>query len=70
MKALQSFLAAPLLLRVARRPTQQQKKMAQWDARDARWIVADREDGKNVGSWHWEVCVCVLVFSLVFLHTH
>jgi len=21
---------------------------------DPRWIVQDREDGKNVGSWHWE----------------
>lgn len=21
---------------------------------DPRWIVTDREDGKNVGAWHWE----------------
>ena len=21
---------------------------------DPRWIVQDRQDGKNVGSWHWE----------------
>eukprot|EP00955_Chlamydomonas_euryale_P007792 82381-Chlamydomonas_euryale.AAC.7 len=28
--------------------------MAKWGEGDARWIVDERKDGKNVGSWHWE----------------
>lgn len=28
--------------------------MAKWGEGDSRWIVEDREDGKNVGAWHWE----------------
>ncbi|KAG1666027.1 hypothetical protein FOA52_006901 [Chlamydomonas sp. UWO 241] len=28
--------------------------MAKLGAGDPRWIVEEREDGKNVGSWHWE----------------
>ncbi|KAI8474912.1 MAG: activator of Hsp90 ATPase [Monoraphidium minutum] len=28
--------------------------MAKWDERDPRWLVQNREDGKNVGGWHWE----------------
>lgn len=28
--------------------------MAKWDERDPRWVVQNREDGKNVGGWHWE----------------
>jgi len=24
------------------------------DERDPRWVVQSREDGKNVGGWHWE----------------
>jgi activator of HSP90 ATPase len=28
--------------------------MAKIEEADPRWIVADREDGKNVNSWHWE----------------
>lgn len=28
--------------------------MAKVGENDPRWIVADRQDGKNVNSWHWE----------------
>eukprot|EP00758_Cryptobia_borreli_P005898 Tbor_TRINITY_DN5010_c5_g8::TRINITY_DN5010_c5_g8_i1::g.14113::m.14113 len=28
--------------------------MAKLGESDARWIVADRHDGKNVNAWHWE----------------
>lgn len=28
--------------------------MAKWGEGDERWIVDERLDGKNVGSWHWE----------------
>ena len=28
--------------------------MAKWGEGDARWQVADRADGRNCGSWHWE----------------
>jgi activator of HSP90 ATPase len=28
--------------------------MARIDEADPRWIVAGRDDGKNVGAWHWE----------------
>eukprot|EP01026_Neomeris_dumetosa_P029738 TRINITY_DN24012_c0_g1_i4.p2 TRINITY_DN24012_c0_g1~~TRINITY_DN24012_c0_g1_i4.p2 ORF type:complete len:188 (+),score=30.60 TRINITY_DN24012_c0_g1_i4:78-566(+) len=28
--------------------------MAKWGQGDPRWLVAEREDGKNVNSWHWE----------------
>ncbi len=24
------------------------------EERDPRWVVQNREDGKNVGGWHWE----------------
>ena len=27
--------------------------MAALDARDPRWVVTERADGKNVNSWHW-----------------
>ena len=28
--------------------------MAQWDARDPRWVVEDlKGEGQNVGQWHW-----------------
>jgi activator of HSP90 ATPase len=28
--------------------------MAKFDAADPRWIVRDREDGRNVNMWHWD----------------
>ena len=28
--------------------------MAKWEDKDPRWLVADRQDGQNVNSWHWE----------------
>lgn len=28
--------------------------MAKWDERDPRWLVSNREDGKNINGWHWE----------------
>ena len=28
--------------------------MAQWDAKDPRWLVSERKDGANVNGWHWE----------------
>ena len=28
--------------------------MATWDAKDPRWLVKDRDDGKNVNGWHWQ----------------
>lgn len=28
--------------------------MAKLEESDPRWIVADRQDGKNVNAWHWE----------------
>ena len=27
--------------------------MALWGQGDARWIVEEREDAKNVNNWHW-----------------
>jgi activator of HSP90 ATPase len=30
------------------------KEMAKVGENDPRWIVADRQDGKNVNAWHWE----------------
>ena len=27
--------------------------MALWGKGDARWIVEEREDAKNVNNWHW-----------------
>ena len=27
--------------------------MAVWGKGDARWIVEEREDAKNVNNWHW-----------------
>ena len=27
--------------------------MAKFGEGDARWIVADRQDGTNVHNWHW-----------------
>jgi hypothetical protein len=27
--------------------------MAKLGEGDARWIVAERQDGTNVGAWHW-----------------
>lgn len=27
--------------------------MAKWGEGDPRWLVGDREDGKNVNAWHW-----------------
>eukprot|EP01023_Acetabularia_acetabulum_P021638 TRINITY_DN2139_c0_g1_i3.p1 TRINITY_DN2139_c0_g1~~TRINITY_DN2139_c0_g1_i3.p1 ORF type:complete len:187 (-),score=25.05 TRINITY_DN2139_c0_g1_i3:315-875(-) len=31
-----------------------QLRMAKWGEGDPRWLVSQREDGKNVNSWHWE----------------
>eukprot|EP00879_Flechtneria_rotunda_P024522 GHRR01025998.1.p1 GENE.GHRR01025998.1~~GHRR01025998.1.p1 ORF type:complete len:150 (+),score=32.56 GHRR01025998.1:259-708(+) len=28
--------------------------MAKWEERDPRWLVQERQDGKNVNGWHWE----------------
>lgn len=28
--------------------------MAIWEDRDPRWLVQERDDGANVGKWHWE----------------
>jgi hypothetical protein len=28
--------------------------MAQWEARDPRWLVEERPDGRNPNKWHWE----------------
>ena len=27
--------------------------MAKIDEADARWIVKERDDGRNVNNWHW-----------------
>lgn len=27
--------------------------MAKWGEGDPRWLVSSREDGRNVGGWHW-----------------
>ncbi len=48
---------------------------------DPRWIVKDREDGKNVNSWHWEerdmmpfarfhVCLFTYFSVLIFARWH
>ena len=28
--------------------------MATWEQKDPRWLVDDRDDGKNVNGWHWQ----------------
>ena len=33
--------------------------MAKLGEGDARWIVKDREDGRNVGNWHWSETNCL-----------
>ena len=33
--------------------------MAKFGEGDARWIVEDRSDGKNVGNWHWSEKDCL-----------
>ena len=43
--------------------------MAKWGEGDPRWIVEHRDDGKNVGGWHWVSAVAALAAGMA-CHAH
>jgi len=43
--------------------------MAEFGKGDPRWIVNEREDGRNVNAWHWYVYQ-YLYFKVIFINSN